>query len=81
MTRYLFTYYVDEHFCVLLADMEQIARTVGCRDCNETSNHKVYRVLPDGVTQLVIGDHHRDLTICLYDRFDNLIDSAKYPDH
>ena len=81
MTKYLLTYYIDNEFCTELATMQRIAEIIGCRDFNETLQQKVYRMLPSGVTPLQIGDSHRDLTVSLFDRFGNLVDSAEYPDH
>lgn len=81
MTKYLLTFHIDDEFFFELADMEHIANLVGCRDFNETRNHKVWLITPDALVPLVVVDEGTKLTVSLYDHLDHFVDSAEYPDH
>ena len=81
--KYLITYRAPEgEFFSELMTMKSIADFIGFRDVNECSEFRVYRILPGNVYPLQIRDSMCfPLVVSLYDRFDNLIDSAEYDDH
>lgn len=82
MTKYLVTYYQEDGtFCYELCTMDKIANLIGFRDCSGAYEFRVWRVLHDNVVPLVVKDYHRELTVALYDRFDNFVAEATYSDH
>jgi hypothetical protein len=60
--------------------MQEIADLIGFSDCNESSDHRVYRLSASGVPEPLIIRSRR-LTIVLCDLSWNEVDSATYEDH
>ena len=82
---YLVTYTIEwggpMEPCARLMSMQEIADLVGFSDCNESGNHRVYRLSASGVPEPLIVSDDRPLTIKLYDLAWNEVDSATYDDH
>ena len=79
--KYLCTFMCEGEFCTCLKSMQEIAHMVGFRDCEEYTDLRIYRIFPSGVLPVQYADYHSNLEVCLYDRYDNFIDSANYADH
>lgn len=70
-----------EHYVDLMT-MADLARLIGFGDCNDTTVTAVYRLNHrKNPERLEVIKRHRDLSICLYDNWGNLVDSDYYPDH
>lgn len=82
---YLVTYTLNfgSHMepCAKLMSMQEIAGLVGFRDCNESGNHRVYRLSTSGVPEPLQVWDHRGLIIELCDLSGNFVDAAEYDDH
>lgn len=81
METYLFVYRAEGEFVKTLATAAKIAETIGCRDFNETSDHRVYRVNANGVHQLNYRDYPGLHCVDLFDVYGNPVDSGTYPEH
>ena len=67
--------------CVRLMSMQEIADLVGFSDCNESADHRVYRLSASGVPEPLQVWDHRGLIIELCDLSGNFVDAAEYDDH
>ena len=81
MEQFLFTYTIEGELIKELATADRIANVIGCRDINESSDFRVYRVLRDGIYKLDARDYHKYLCVEIVDRYGNLIASGNYLDH
>ena len=82
---YLVTYTLDfgSHMepCAKLISMQEIANLIGFSDCDESEDHRVYRLSTSGVPEPLIISNARPLIIKLYDLAWKEVDSATYEDH
>ena len=83
MDTYLFVYRVEgvDGLVKKLSSATEIAKTIGCRDFNETYDFQVYRVTADGVQRLYFYDCPKYHYVELRDRWGNRVDSGDYPEH
>ena len=83
METYLFVYRVEgvDGLVKKLATANEIAKTIGCRDFNESYDFQVYNVTSDDVHRLYFYDCPKYHYVELLDRWGNVIDSGEYPEH
>lgn len=80
--KYLCTFMCEGEFYYCLKTMQEIANMIGFRDCDpDMEDLRIYRIFPSHVLPVQYADYHRSLEVCLYDAYDNFIDSANYADH
>ena len=82
MFKYLVSYECCGEVYHEIMDVYQLAKSIGCADFNERSDHQVWRLLPNAEPQRVRAELEPRLhKVYLYDRYNNFIDSGKYPEH
>lgn len=81
LVTYLMGWGAHKEPCVKLMSMQEIANLVGFSDCDDSSDHRVYRLSASGVPEPLIVSDCRNLTVKLYDLAWNEVDSATYEDH
>ena len=81
---YLMTYKCDDQFNAEFVHMWQIADMYGCRDFNETSDHKVYKLATDAEPERLKLAEERNgglHTVTLRTMNGVFVDDAEWPEH
>lgn len=81
---YLITFKSDGEFMAEFMHLWQIAEVYGCRDYNETSDHKVYALSPDAEPERLILSEERNgglHTLTLRTQAGAFVADADWPEH